>query len=118
MANVSHDDLIKALELRYDYLSARTMATALLGGAGVDKAPTYDAKAAASLAAACEAVIGTGAERVAAALSGCGAPAAKAAPAKAEKAEAAPAKAEEAAEKAAPAKKPAKKAAAKGKKKK
>ncbi len=113
MANISHDDLIKALELRFDYASARTMAGALLSGASVEKAGSYDAKATASLAAACEAVIGSGAERVAAALGAGGAPA-KAAPAKEASAEEAPAK-----EEAAPAeKKPAKKAAAKGKKKK
>ena len=85
MASISHDDLIKALELRYDYLSARTMAGALLSGAGVTKADSYDGKAVSSLAGACESVIGAGAEAVVAALGGGGAPAAKA--------EAAPAKA-------------------------
>jgi len=118
MANTSHDDLIKSLELRFDYLSARTMSGALLAGAGVAKAASYDSKAVASIAAACEAVIGTGAEQVASALGAGSAPAVKATPVKEATADAP--KADEtppAATKPAAAK-PAKKAAAKGKKKK
>ena len=119
MAALSHDDLIKALEKRFDYLSARSMAGALLAGAGVDRGDAYDAKAVGQLAEACESVIGSGADRVIAALRGpAPAPAAAAAPAAVEEAPAeAPADkpAKEEATAAAPAKK---KPAAKAKKKK
>ena len=51
---LSHDQLLAALERRFDYLSARSVANELLGVAGVAKADHYDAAAAAKLRAAAE----------------------------------------------------------------
>lgn len=88
MAGISHQNLIKALEQRYDFLSARAMVGSLLDGAGVENKAEYDAADVAKLAAACDSVIGVGADRVIAALN----PAPAAPPAKAPAEEAAPAK--------------------------
>lgn len=53
-AHFSHDQLVSALERRFDYQSARSVAAELLGVAGVGKADTYDAAALAKIRAAAE----------------------------------------------------------------
>jgi hypothetical protein len=52
--SLSHEHLLAALERRFDYLSARSVANELLSAAGVAKADHYDAAAAAKLRAAAE----------------------------------------------------------------
>lgn len=55
-ANLSHEHLLAALELRFDYQSARAVAGDLLAAAGVTKADAYDAAATAKIRAASEKV--------------------------------------------------------------
>ncbi len=53
-AALSHEQLLAALERRFDYLSARAVASELLAVAGVAPADAYDAAASAKLRAAVE----------------------------------------------------------------
>lgn len=100
---LSHEQLLSALERRFDYLSARSVAGELLALAGVAKADAYDAAATAKLRAAAETSL-TRAHAVLEAF-GTAAPAAPvaAAPAKPAAAPEAPAPVAEAAPEAAPA---------------
>jgi len=100
-AALSHEQLVAALERRFDYQSARSVAGELLAVAGVAKADAYDAGASAKLRAAVEASL-TRAHAVLEALAAT-APSAPAAPAKPAAAEPAPVAAPEPAEEAAPA---------------
>ena len=100
-AALSHEQLVVALERRFDYQSARSVAGELLAVAGVAKADAYDAGASAKLRAAAEASL-TRAHAVLEALTAT-APSAPAAPAKPASAEPAPVAAAEPAVETAPA---------------
>ena len=93
-AGLTHEQLIGALEWRFDYQSARSVAGELLAAAGIAKADHYDGAAAGKIRAAAETSL-TRAHAVLEALA-VSAPAAPAAPAKV--APAAPAEAAAAAE--------------------
>ncbi len=93
-AALTHDQLIAALERRFDYQSARSVAGELLALAGVARADAYDAAAAGKVRAAAETAL-TRAHGVLEALTITAPPAA---PAKAPAPEPAPAAVEAAAE--------------------
>ncbi|MCB9739908.1 MAG: hypothetical protein H6747_11610 [Deltaproteobacteria bacterium] len=115
--DLSHADLLKAFEARYDYLSARTVAGEVLTASGVGKKDGYAAAEVKSIVAAVQGSLGASGQSIVDAL---GAPA-PAPAAKAEPAKEAPAKApakddakdDAKDEKAAPAKADEKKEAAK-----
>lgn len=119
--DLSHADLLKAFEARYDYLSARTVAGEVLTASGVGKKDGYAAAEVKSIVAAVQGSFGASGQSIIDAL-GAPAPAAKAEPAKEAQAKA-PAKDdakadEKADEKAAPAAKDEKAAPAKADEKK
>ena len=94
---LTHQHLIDAFEHRFDYLSARAMAAEVLDKAGLSKADSYDAAAAARIGMAIEATVPRAASILAALPTAGAAPAAAAAPAPAAVAAPAPAPAAEAA---------------------
>ena len=92
---LTHQHLIDAFEHRFDYLSARAMAAEVLDKAGLSKADSYDAAAAARIGSTIEATVPRAASILAALPKAGAAPAVAAAPVHA--APAAPAPAAEAA---------------------
>lgn len=79
--DLSHADLLKAFEARFDYLSARTVAGEVLSASGVGKKDGYAAAEVKSIVAAVQGSFGASGQSIIDAL-GAPAPAAKAEPAK------------------------------------
>lgn len=79
--DLSHADLLKAFEARFDYLSARTVAGEVLTASGVGKKDGYAAAEVKSIVAAVQGSLGASGQSIVDAL-GAPAPAAKAEPAK------------------------------------
>ena len=59
-ATLSHDAFVAALERRYDFQSARTVAAELLTAAGLERAAAYDAEAVGQLRAGVSAAVTRG----------------------------------------------------------